>query len=83
MQCPAQNRAPRTVKTGRRLNPAPTLVTFGAKNQLFVNPGKRERREGEKKVVMGRVYFLRVRVEYESESVEYESSTSRVLRIHP
>ena len=31
---------------------------------------------------MGRVHFLRVRVEYESAGVEYESSTSRVLRIH-
>ncbi len=33
-------------------------------------------------VVLYRVQVFRVRVEYESEGVEYESSTSRVLRIH-
>ena len=30
----------------------------------------------------GSSLLLRVRVEYESNGVEYESSTSRVLRIH-
>ncbi len=33
-------------------------------------------------LVMYRVQLFRVRVEYESVGVEYESSTSRVLRIH-
>ncbi len=33
-------------------------------------------------LVLYRVWIFRVRVEYESEGVEYESSTSRVLRIH-
>ncbi len=40
---------------------------------------EREERRG---VVLYRVQVFRARVEYESEGVEYESSTSRVLRIH-
>ncbi len=39
---------------------------------------RRERRG----VMLYRVQVFRVRVEYESVGVEYESSTSRVLRIH-
>ncbi len=38
--------------------------------------------EYESRLVLYRVQVFRVRVEYESVSVEYESSTSRVLRIH-
>ncbi len=33
-------------------------------------------------LVLYRVQVFRVRVEYESAGVEYESSTSRVIRIH-
>ncbi len=38
--------------------------------------------EKTREVVLYRVWIFRVRVEYESEGVEYESSTSRVLGIH-
>ncbi len=44
-------------------------------------PGQNTKEKKQTKLVMGRVHFLRVRVEYESEGVEYEPSTSlRVSR---